>query len=161
MYISLVVKEVKSNIGVKSKFIVLLFRILSCSNSNFFGKILTFPLFILYKLLVDIFWGVELPPKTNVGVGLKITHAKNITIHPLCCIGENVHIRHGVTIGNLKSGCSDVPLVGDNVDFGCNSSVLGKITISDNVVVGAHSLVLKDINSNSVVVGVPAKVVIK
>jgi acetyltransferase-like isoleucine patch superfamily enzyme len=47
----------------------------------------------------------------------------------------------------------------DNVFIGCNSTILGGVTISNNVVVAAGSVVTKDVPPNSVVAGNPAKVI--
>lgn len=48
--------------------------------------------------------------------------------------------------------------LGNNIYFGKNCTILKGVTIGDNVIIGAHSLVTKDIPSNSVAAGVPAKV---
>lgn len=47
----------------------------------------------------------------------------------------------------------------DNVFIGCNTTILGNVRIGSNVIIGAGSVVTKDIPSNSVVVGNPAKVI--
>ena len=59
----------------------------------------------------------------------------------------------GVVIG--RNG-NDFPIIGDNVYIASNSTVIGKITIGNNVIVGAGSVVTKDITDNSIVVGNPA-----
>jgi serine O-acetyltransferase len=52
-----------------------------------------------------------------------------------------------------------VPVIGNNVYIGANSVCVGKINISDNVLIGACSMVNKNVESNSTVLGVPAVVV--
>jgi acetyltransferase-like isoleucine patch superfamily enzyme len=52
-----------------------------------------------------------------------------------------------------------VPTIGNNVSLGVNVTIVGKVTIGDNVTIGAGSVVVKDIPSNCVAVGNPAKVV--
>jgi len=47
----------------------------------------------------------------------------------------------------------------DNVFIGCNTTILGGVKIGPNVVIGAGSVVTKDVPENSVVVGNPAKVI--
>jgi serine O-acetyltransferase len=52
-----------------------------------------------------------------------------------------------------------VPIIGNNVYIGANSVVAGNIIVSDNVLIGACSLVTTDVAENSVMLGVPAKVI--
>ena len=47
----------------------------------------------------------------------------------------------------------------DNVFIGCNTTILGNVRIGSNVIIGAGSVVTKDIPDNSLVVGNPAKVI--
>ena len=51
-----------------------------------------------------------------------------------------------------------MPIIGDNVFIGAGAKILGDITIGDNCVIGANSVVVKSVPSNSIVAGVPAKV---
>ena len=73
---------------------------------------------------------------------------------------DNCNISQGVTIG--VSGLGEkrgVPIIGNNVYIAANAVCAGKIVIEDNVLIGACSLVNKDVAKNSTVVGVPAIVV--
>lgn len=65
-----------------------------------------------------------------------------------------------MTIGANKKNKDNrnMPIIGDKVVIYNNSSVLGPVTIGDNVVIGAHTLVNKDFKSNVTVIGVPGKV---
>lgn len=67
-------------------------------------------------------------------------------------------IRCNTVIGtNLKS--NKAPIIGNNVQIGANSVIIGDITIGDNCVIGAGSVVCKDVPPYSVVVGNPAKII--
>ena len=71
-------------------------------------------------------------------------------------IGINLSIKHNVTIGVNKG---KRPTIGNNVGFGPGAKVLGKVTIGDNCFVAANAVVVKDMPANSLIGGVPAKVI--
>jgi serine O-acetyltransferase len=50
-------------------------------------------------------------------------------------------------------------MISFNVEVCCGAKVLGGITVGDNVLIGANAVVVKDVPSNSVVAGVPARVI--
>lgn len=68
--------------------------------------------------------------------------------HPLCAKERNKGLEYAKPI-----------YVRNNVWFGGNVTVLGGVTIGDNAVIAAGSVVTKDVPSNVVVAGVPAKVI--
>lgn len=103
--------------------------------------------------------GIMLRPSTDVGPGLYIGHTGLIIIHPEVKIGANLTIAHGVTIGAKGLGEEGIPVIGDNVFIGSGAKVLGKISIGNNVRIGANAVVITDIPDNATVVGVPGKVV--
>ena len=76
-------------------------------------------------------------------------------------IGENFIFRNNTTIGNTHNDNDLRPIIGDNVELGANVVIIGRIKIGNNVTVGAGTVVVKDIPSNSVVVGNPARVLMK
>lgn len=71
-------------------------------------------------------------------------------------IGCNLKMKHLVTIGNSNKG---IPVIGEGVSIGCGAVIAGDILIGDNVTIGANSVVLKNVPSNSTVVGNPARIV--
>lgn len=70
-------------------------------------------------------------------------------------IGRNFSCRHCTTLGAGKNGR---PVIGDNVWLGANVTIIGKVRIGNNVVVGAGSVVVKDVPDNCVVAGNPARI---
>lgn len=96
-----------------------------------------------------------------MGKGFKVPHPVGIVIGR-CEIGRNFTILQGTTIGEKNIGeymndHSCFPRIGDNVLLSANTSVLGGITISDNVTIGANAVVCHDILESSTYVGVLAK----
>ena len=81
-----------------------------------------------------------------------------VVIHCNAKIGNNCMIGQNITIGG-RAGHGGPPVIGNNVYIAAGSRVLGQIKIGDNVVIGANAVVIKDIPSNSVVAGVPAKII--
>lgn len=99
---------------------------------------------------------IQLPLGTNVGGGLKFYHFGNVVINKNTTIGKNISIYNGVSIG--INGQSFPPIIGDNVVICTGAKVIGNIIIGNNCVIGANSVVIRDIPENSVAVGVPARV---
>ena len=95
---------------------------------------------------------MELPVKTSVGNRLRIFHGYNLVINENSSLGHDVILRQGVTIGNAipGGGCPDI---GDRVEFGVNSTVIGDISIGNDVKIGAGTVVTKSVESGCVVVG--------
>ena len=74
-------------------------------------------------------------------------------------IGENVTIYPHVTLGGDGSGSRLVPTIEDNVIVYTHAAVFGGVTIGHNSIIGAYTVVFDDIPPNSIVIGIPGKVV--
>ena len=73
-------------------------------------------------------------------------------------IAENLALRHNTTIGVLHEGENEAkPVIGNRVDIGCGAVIVGGIEVGDDVVIGANTVVVKDVRSESTVFGVPAR----
>ena len=100
--------------------------------------------------------GLEIPDELKVGGGLYIGHPYCITINPKTIIGENVNIHKGVTLGQENRGLrKGAPIIGNRVWIGINSSIVGHITVGDDVLIAPNSFVNCDIPSHSIVFGNP------
>lgn len=112
---------------------------------------------LIWQKLIELSTGISIPASVQIGHSLYIGHFGNIIINANSSIGNNCNISQGVTIGvsgrNSKRG---VPIIGDNVYLGVNAVIIGKIMVEDNVLIAANSLINKDVEMNSVMMGVPA-----
>ncbi len=90
----------------------------------------------------------------NIKGGLLVSHCLSM-VGPSEA-GKNLRVGPGAVIGRMGM---DFPVIGDNVYIAANATVIGGVHIGNNVIVGAGSVVVKDIPDNSVVVGNPARVV--
>jgi len=108
--------------------------------------------------------GAEIDPAAEIGPGCHIWHTAGVTIGRGVKLGRNVWILHNVTLGGrgaspFNLGEEGYPEIGDNVILYTGVTVIGKVRIGDNAVVGAHSLVTKDIPPGCLAAGIPARVI--
>lgn len=90
---------------------------------------------------------------THVGYGLCLSHEYfRVTEHAM--IGNNVNLSHFMTIGsNTGKGAR----IGNNVYIGPSVNIMEEVHIGSNTIIGAGSVVPKDIEADSTYVGNPAK----
>lgn len=105
------------------------------------------------------FTGIEIHPGATIGRGFFIDHGMGVVIGETAEIGDNVTLYHGVTLGGVSWRKEKRhPTVGDHVVVGAGAKVLGPITIGAHSRIGANSVVVKNVEPYSVVVGVPGRV---
>lgn len=122
---------------------------------------LRMPFSYVYKILKpvsEVLTGIELPCEVTLGRRFRIDHFGGIVISGDAVFGDDCVIRNGVTVGLKHTGRAGAPTFGNRVDIGAGAKILGSIRIGDDVFIGANAVVLTDIPSNSVAVGVPARV---
>jgi serine O-acetyltransferase len=106
------------------------------------------------------FWsvvaGADIPLNSHIGGGLVMLHPNGIVIHPDARVGVNCLIFHQVTIG-MRNG-PGLPELGGHVEVGAGAKILGPIHIGDHAKIGANAVVVSDVPSNAVAIGVPARV---
>lgn len=113
-------------------------------------------------------------PPFYTDFGKNITVGKNVFINACChfqdqggiTLGDNCLVGHNVVFATLNHGFapeerqSMLPapiVVGRNVWIGSNSTILQGVTIGDNSIIAAGSVVTKDVLANAIVAGVPAR----
>ncbi len=102
----------------------------------------------------------DINPQAKIGRGLFMDHATGVVIGATAAIGNDVSLLHGVTLGGTgKEGGDRHPKIGNGVLIGAGATVLGNIKIGDCTRVAAGSMVIKNVDRNVTVAGVPARVV--
>ena len=117
---------------------------------------------LLYRAIVKFFRnqrGLDLPYTAKIGGGLLLVHAFGITLNDAAVLGRNVTLYKGVTVGSVVTGPRQgVPVIGNHVYIGINSTVVGGITIWDDVMIAPNTFINFDVPSHSVVLGSPGKI---
>ena len=105
--------------------------------------------------------GIEIHPAAKIASGVFIDHGTGVVIGETAIVETEVVIYQGVTLGGTgkDKGARRHPTIRKGTIISCGAKVLGNITIGENSVVGAGSVVLKDVPPNSTAVGIPARVV--
>lgn len=124
-------------------------------------KALRAPLSVAYRAMfrgVRNIYGIELPYTVKVGRRVVFEHQGGVVVHGGAEIGDDCVIRQGVTIGNKRlDQPGDAPKLGARVNVGAGAKILGAVEVGDGAAIGANSVVVKDVEPDSSVVGIPAK----
>ena len=106
--------------------------------------------------------GIEIHPGAKLGNGVVIDHGMGVVIGETAKVGNNCLLYQGVTLGGTgKDSGKRHPTLEENVIVGAGAKVLGAITIGDNTRIGAGSVILKSVDEDCTVVGVPGRVIHK
>lgn len=117
------------------------------------ARIVLDPIYLVLNAYIQIVWGIELPRAATVGPGLYIGHFGGITISSRTVIGRHCNISQNITIGiSGKGDKKGVPVIGDYVYIAPGARLFGKITIGNNVKIGANAVIYRSIPDNSVAV---------
>ncbi len=117
-------------------------------------------------------------PPFYTDCGKNITVGKNVFINACCKfqdqggieIGNGVLIGHNVTLATLnhderpefRQNIYPKPIkIGNNVWIGSNATILQGVTVGDGAIIGANAVVTKDVPQNTIVAGIPAKILRK
>ena len=115
--------------------------------------------------VLRIIFSCDIPSTVKMGNGIQLVHnGLGVVIHPQTIIEDNVKIYQNVTLGGnakLIDGHiinNGAPYIEKNVAIFAGACVLGPVKIGKNSLIGANTVVLKDVPENSVVYGNPCKI---
>ena len=112
----------------------------------------------LIQILIRTVFGCQIGIGAKIGKGSLLGYGGlGIVIHHRSNIGNNVLIAQNVTIGGTSKKY-DVPIIGNNCLIGPGAKILGAIHIGNNCVIGANSVLIMDIPDNTLVGGIPARI---
>lgn len=104
--------------------------------------------------------GIEIHPGATIGRRVVIDHGHGIVIGETAEVGDDVMIYQGVTLGGTgKDIGKRHPTIESGVMIGAGAKVLGPIVIGKNSKVAAGAVVVRDVDPNCTVVGIPGAVV--
>ena len=113
----------------------------------------------LLSQITRLLTGVEIHPGAKIGRGVFIDHGMGVVIGETAEIGNRCLLYQGVTLGGTgKDHGKRHPTLLENVVVGAGAKVLGAITVGANTRIGAGSVVVRDVEANSTVVGIPGRV---
>lgn len=158
-FLNFAFQDWKVNKGnTKGRVMILFFRIANFCSTRKIYFLIGLPYILFYKILSDWIFTTEIPYNVKIGKNLRIFHGQALIINNKTIIGESCTIRQSTTIGDkqLSDGTfSAAPIIGDYVDIGSNSCIIGGIRIQNHVKIGCGAVVVKDVSAYSTVVGNP------
>lgn len=118
-------------------------------------------MFFLARLLSQLsrfFTLIEIHPGAQLGHGILIDHGCGVVIGETTVVGDNCTIYQGVTLGGvgLNKGKRH-PTLGNNVTVGAGAKILGAFEVGDNCTIAANAVLLKQLDSDTTAVGIPAR----
>lgn len=103
---------------------------------------------------------IEIHPGAEIGRRFVIDHGNGVVIGETAIIGDDCLIHHGVTLGGKSREVGKRhPTLGNKVHIGAGAQIIGAIHIGDHAVIGAGSVVTKDVAECDIVAGVPARTI--
>ena len=96
--------------------------------------------------------------RAQFGPGFVLIHSQGVVVNSQVVGGDGLKLEHEVTIGAEKGEC---PILGDNIFVGAGAKIIGRVTVGNNVKIGANTVVLEDVPDGATVVGSTARVIVR
>jgi len=116
---------------------------------------------------IRFFTGIEIHPGAKIGKNLFIDHGMGVVIGETSEIGNNVTIYHAVTLGGSSPSIDSEkqryekrhPSIGNDVVIGSGAQIIGPVKVGNGARIASNAVVVKDVDENTTMVGIPAKAV--
>lgn len=113
----------------------------------------------LCKVTTFLLFNSVVPYTAHIGQESRFAYGgMSVVVHSRAVIGDRVVIGQNTTIGRSLDP-DGIPTIGNDVYISAGARVIGNIRVGNNVIIGANAVVNKDVPDNSIVAGVPAKVI--
>lgn len=127
--------------------------------NSVWNKVLRVVHFILFRL-TEMFTGISLEPKAEIGRGLYIGHFGTIIVGSGVKLGANCNLSQGVTLGvDGRGEHRGSPCIGDRVFIAPGAVIVGKISVGHDAAIGANAVINRSLPERAVAIGNPAKIV--
>lgn len=123
------------------------------------SKLARAPLTAAYRVAfhaVVAAWGIDLPYNVKLGRRVRIEHHGCLMLGARQ-IGNDVIIRHSVTMGLRQRGAAAFPTIGDRVEIGPGACIVGGVTIGDDAYIGANTVIAHNVRPGTALLGIPPK----
>lgn len=123
------------------------------------SKLLRAPLTVAYRAAVEgviALWGIDLPYIVKVGRRLRI-EGHGCAILGARQIGDDVIVRHSVTVGVRERGGRAFPVIGDRVEIGPGACIVGGVEIGDDCFIGPNTVIACSMRPGTALLGIPLK----
>lgn len=114
----------------------------------------------LFEYFIRIFFSSHISCRAAIPSDVIFLHGHDIVIGDCVSIGRRCKIFNGVTLGNrdTEANTNDQPTIEDDCVISTGAKILGNVRIGQGSIVGANSVVLRDVPPHSIAVGIPARV---
>lgn len=129
-------------------------------NNRHWYNLIPYLYYYLKQRKMALKYGIQVKSRC-LGPGFRFVHPGFFRVNPDVRIGKNATVLPEVLIGRRRPDKVAEIRIGDNVYISRGVTILGPVTIGDNVTIAANSVVIKDIPDNCVVSGVPAKIIMR
>lgn len=151
------VKAIEHQVSIKLPiFLQLIYHL---HNNRYFRSLFYFRIGPVLNLIISWYRPgdkyFQISATTKIGGGFCLAHPYG-TIINADSIGDNFKCIHLTTLGATSKGR---PTIGDNVSVGANVTIVGPVKVGDNVVIGAGCVVVRNVPSDCVIAGNPAKII--
>ncbi|GAB2196451.1 serine O-acetyltransferase [Sessilibacter sp. MAH4] len=115
------------------------------------------PFALFLQNRISVVFSVDIHPAAVIGKGIMFDHATGIVVGETARVDDHVSIMQSVTLGGTGKESGDRhPKIRRGVLIGAGAKILGNIIVGENALVGAGSVVLKEVEPHAIVAGVPA-----